>query len=140
MNTFFCSSKGIVLPKFLIVTELYIKLDEHSISTIELSFECSKAFLIKNALEHSKDNSIVEIECSSNLIYNSVTIRNFGSTIPLEEQKNVFKRFYKGSNSNGESVGIGLSLAKSIVEKDGGTISINSSDDITEFIIKYYKD
>ena len=96
--------------------------------------------LIKNALEHSKDNSIVEIECSSNLIYNSVTIRNFGSTIPLEEQKNVFKRFYKGSNSNGESVGIGLSLAKSIVEKDGGTISINSSDDITEFIIKYYKD
>ncbi len=96
--------------------------------------------LIKNALEHSLNDSIVEVECSSNLVYNQITIRNFGSTIPLEEQKNLFERFYKGSNSNSDSIGIGLSLAKSIVEKDNGNIYINSKNDITEFIIKYFKD
>ena len=54
-------------------------------------------------------------------------------------QKKVFKRFYKGENSkNPKSIGIGLSLAKSIIEGQGGEIKIVSEDGIgTTFIISF---
>ena len=57
-----------------------------------------------------------------------------------EEIKNIFKRFYKGNNSFNDSIGIGLSLAKNIIEKDNGLISVKSKkNNGTEFIIKYFK-
>ena len=59
---------------------------------------------------------------------------------PTEEQKNIFKRFYKGSSSSNDSFGIGLSLAKTIINKNNGTITVDSKKGkYTEFIIKYFK-
>ena len=52
----------------------------------------------------------------------------------------IFERFYKGKNSSDNSVGIGLALAKNIIEKDNGMISCNSElGKGTEFVIKYMK-
>jgi signal transduction histidine kinase len=56
-----------------------------------------------------------------------------------EDLPHIFERFYKGKNATNDSVGIGLSLAKSIIEKDNGTISVESSDKGTIFIIKYFR-
>ena len=57
-----------------------------------------------------------------------------------EDLKHIFERFYKGQNSSENSVGIGLALAKNIIEKNNGMISCKSElDKGTEFVIKYMK-
>lgn len=51
----------------------------------------------------------------------------------------IFERFYKGKNSSDDSVGIGLALAKSIIEKQGGYITVSSEiDKGSEFVIKFF--
>lgn len=50
----------------------------------------------------------------------------------------IFERFYKGKNSSTDSIGIGLSLSKTIIEKSNGQISIDSSKSGTKFTIKYF--
>lgn len=61
-------------------------------------------------------------------------------TIIKEDLKHIFERFYKGKNSSENSVGIGLALAKNIIEKNNGMISCKSElDKGTEFVIKYMK-
>ena len=57
-----------------------------------------------------------------------------------EEQKRIFERFFKGKNSDSNNFGIGLSLAKEIINKDNGTIKVDSTLNIgTTFKIRYYK-
>ena len=95
--------------------------------------------IIKNALEHSNIDSNIDIEYVETKVYEKIVIRNYGSTIKEEEQRHLFDRFFKGSNSNSDSVGIGLSLSKNIVDMDNGNIYVESSNNKTEFIIKYFK-
>ena len=96
--------------------------------------------ILKNALEHSNIDSEIDIEYSDNKVYKKILIRNYGSTISEEDQKHLFERFYKGSNSNSDSVGIGLSLSRNIVNMDNGNIYVESDNNKTEFIIKYFKE
>ena len=57
-----------------------------------------------------------------------------------EDQKHIFERFYKGKNANKDSVGIGLALAKTIVEKDNGYITVDSElGKGTTFKVRYLK-
>ncbi len=57
-----------------------------------------------------------------------------------DETLNIFKRFYKGKNSSSDSNGIGLSLAKAIIEKDNGRVLVNSlKGEGTTFSIKCFK-
>lgn len=63
-----------------------------------------------------------------------------GVGIEKEDLKHIFERFYKGKNSTENSVGIGLSLSKNIIEKNNGIILCKSEiGKGTEFIIKYMK-
>ena len=60
--------------------------------------------------------------------------------IDKEDIKHIFERFYKGKNSSENSVGIGLALAKSIIEKDNGYIlCFSKKEEGTTFEIKYMK-
>lgn len=59
--------------------------------------------------------------------------------IDKKDIPHIFERFYKGKNATKDSVGIGLSLAKIIIEKDNGNISVDSSENGTIFTIRYYK-
>ena len=57
-----------------------------------------------------------------------------------EELSNIFKRFYKGKNAGKDSIGIGMSLAKAIIEEDNGIITIESEKEKgTTIIIKYFE-
>lgn len=93
--------------------------------------------IVKNAIEYVKDNKDVYIIYEDKNVYNEIRIINDG-IITDEDKKNIFKRFYK-KNNNGNNFGIGLSLAKEIVEKDNGTIRVECKDNKTIFILKYYK-
>lgn len=95
--------------------------------------------IIKNAIEYSKKQTKIKINVTDNNIYTKIKITNYGNSIDIEEVKNIFKRFYK-NNTSSTSFGIGLNLAKSIIEKDNGIIAVKSIENSeTSFIIKYMK-
>ncbi len=96
--------------------------------------------ILKNSLEHSLKNNNIEIIVENNKLYTSITIKDQGVGISEHDLKHIFERFYKCENSTSSSVGIGLSLAKSIIEHDEGSISVISKVGVgTSFIIKYFK-
>ena len=96
--------------------------------------------IIKNCIEHNKNNGNIFISYEENSLFTKISIKDEGEGIPKEELRHIFERFYKGKNSSENSVGIGLALAKSIIEKNRGMISCKSELGIgTEFIIKYMK-
>lgn len=97
--------------------------------------------LVKNGIEHSGEGGRVYISIIDNPIYTKIVISNTGEPIGDEDLPYIFKRFYKGKKSkNSDSIGIGLALAKSVVEKHGGYIDVSSkpSED-TSFIITFLK-
>ena len=95
--------------------------------------------VLKNCIEHSKDDSTITIDIDSNKIYKQITIKDNGEGIDEKDLPHIFERFYKGKNSSKDSVGIGLALAKTIIEKDNGSINVDSKKGKqTTFVIKYY--
>lgn len=95
--------------------------------------------ILKNCIEHSKENSTITIDIDSNKIYKQITIRDNGEGIDEKDLPHIFERFYKGKNSSKDSVGIGLALAKTIIEKNNGSVKVDSKKGKqTTFIIKYY--
>lgn len=96
--------------------------------------------IVKNCIEYSNESSNIDISYSSNDLFTKITIKDYGKGMSHEDEKHIFERFYKGENSSSDSVGIGLALAKSIVEKDNGYITVDSAiGEGTTFTIKYLK-
>lgn len=96
--------------------------------------------IVKNSLEHSTTNQKVNIDYEDNNFYTKITIKDNGKGMNKSDLKNIFKRFYKGQNASETSIGIGLSLAKTIIEKGDGYITCESKENKgTTFTIKYMK-
>ena len=96
--------------------------------------------IIKNCIEHNKENGTISIKYEENNLFTKISIKDEGIGIEKEDLKHIFERFYKGKNSTENSVGIGLSLSKNIIEKNNGIILCKSEiGKGTEFIIKYMK-
>ena len=94
--------------------------------------------IVKNSIEYSNEGSKIDINFEKNDIFTKLVIRDYGCGMSKKDQKHIFERFYKGSNSSNNSIGIGMSLAKMIIEKDNGNISLESSEEGTKFIINYF--
>ena len=95
--------------------------------------------LLKNAHEHTKENGTIQIVVKENPIYTVITIQDNGEGISKKDLPHIFKRFYK-TNEKSDSIGIGLNMAKMIVEKQNGTISVTSKKNVgTTFTLKFYK-
>ncbi|BCZ45016.1 two-component sensor histidine kinase [Clostridium gelidum] len=83
--------------------------------------------IIKNALEHTKSGNEISISCHNTSVAIIIMIKDNGLGIHSEDFHYIFKRFYRSKFSkNTQGVGIGLTLSKSIVEKHGGTIMVES--------------
>ena len=95
--------------------------------------------ILKNCIEHSKQNTKIDIKYNNNSVYSYITITDYGEGISKEDLPHIFERFYRGKNSSNESIGIGLSLSKTIIESNNGIVSVESNSDKTTFIIKYFK-
>ena len=94
--------------------------------------------ILKNAIEYSYENSKIEINSMQNKIYTKLEIKDFGKGISEEDLPHIFERFYKSKNSLGESAGIGLALAKSIITNANGYITAESTvGNGSKFIIKF---
>ncbi len=96
--------------------------------------------IVKNAIEHTKENTKIMITIEENSVYSQIAIQDQGNGIDEKDIKHIFDRFYKSKNSSDNSFGIGLSLSKSIIEKQNGYIEVDSEEGKgTMFKIKYIK-
>ena len=91
--------------------------------------------IIKNALNREETTKI-KISTNKNPIYTEIIIEDDGGGIKEENFKKIFERFYKSPDSKG--FGIGLAMAKSIVEANNGDISVKNGKDGAIFKIKFY--
>lgn len=82
--------------------------------------------IIKNCIEHTENNGTIKFFSERTNVYNSLFIQDNGCGIAKEDLPHIFERFYHGKNSSSESVGIGLALAKTVLEKEKGDIIVNS--------------
>ena len=84
--------------------------------------------IVKNALEHTENGGHIEVKWSQSPLMTQIEISDDGKGIHPEDLYNIFKRFYRSRfSSDVHGIGLGLPLAKSIVEAHGGTISVTSS-------------
>lgn len=84
--------------------------------------------IIKNALDHTNPGGHICISFERSLAITRILITDDGEGIAPEEIHHIFKRFYRSKNSkDAQGVGLGLSLAKSIVEGQGGFLSVSSN-------------
>lgn len=95
--------------------------------------------ILKNCIEHSSKNTKIDIKYNNNSVYSYITITDYGEGISKEDISHIFERFYRGKNSSNESIGIGLSLSKTIIESNNGIITVESNNNKTTFTIKYFK-
>lgn len=95
--------------------------------------------ILKNCIEHSSENTKIDIKYNNNSVYSYITITDYGEGISKEDIPHIFERFYSGKNSANESIGIGLSLSKTIIESNNGIITVESNNNKTTFTIKYFK-
>ena len=83
--------------------------------------------IVKNALDHTNANGEIVISWKRTPIEISIFIADNGSGIEPEDFHHIFKRFYRSKNSSPtQGIGLGLPLAKSVIEGQGGTISVQS--------------
>jgi Signal transduction histidine kinase len=96
--------------------------------------------LLSNALKYGKGGKKIAIDIgqiNSNKV--RVNIKNDGERIPDEALEQLFERFYRAESSRSQesaSTGLGLAIAKSIVELHSGTITAETSDQWTAFIVE----
>ena len=96
--------------------------------------------IIKNCIEHSAENSKIQISAIQNPLFVQIEIKDNGSGISEEDLPRIFDKFYKGKGASNNSFGIGLSLAKSIIESQNGEIEVESEvSKGSTFRIKLYK-
>ena len=83
--------------------------------------------LVKNALEHTGRGGRILIGWERTALLTNIVVEDNGKGIPPEDIHNIFKRFYRSRFSQDtQGIGLGLPLAKAIVEAHQGTISVTS--------------
>ena len=96
--------------------------------------------ILKNAHEHTPVGGMIIIKITDNPLYTEFLIQDNGTGIEKEDLPHIFERFYKGKNSSSESIGIGLNMSKTIIQKENGTIMVESiKEKGTTFTIRFYK-
>lgn len=94
--------------------------------------------LIDNAINHTKENNKVIVNLINNNKEIILKVKNEGSRIAKKDEEKIFERFYRkdeSRNRNNNRYGLGLSIAKNIVEKHKGIISATTKDNYTIFKI-----
>lgn len=95
--------------------------------------------LVKNALDHTDDGGHIAISWCESPGMMRIHVADDGSGICPEDYHHIFKRFYRSKNSlDTQGIGLGLPLAKSVTEGQGGMITVSSvKGEGTEFTISF---
>ena len=84
--------------------------------------------VMKNCMEHCPGGNLY---CSyeQNPLYTEILIGDDGEGFAIEDIPHLFERFYRGKNASEGGIGIGLALAKEIIERENGTIRAKNKPD-----------
>ena len=82
-----------------------------------------------NAIQHSKNNSLIEIEVIATEKNIAFSVADHGQGISDEDKQYIFDRFYSGdkSHTNKSNFGLGLSIAKELTQMLNGAITITDT-------------
>ena len=94
---------------------------------------------MKNALDHTEKGDTVRIEWRALPSAVQIVVKDNGSGIHPEDLHHIFKRFYRSRFSKDtQGIGLGLPLAKAIIEAHNGTIEVDSELGIgTTFLMNF---
>ena len=93
--------------------------------------------IVKNGIEASEDKGI-KIYLQETNIYQSITIEDFGKGISKDDLKKIYRRFYK-ENKDSKGYGIGLPMAKTIIEKQNGELVYTRGKTSNSFELRFYR-
>jgi len=100
--------------------------DLPTVSGIPLRLQQVMTNLLGNAIKFSPGGSTITISAGHSVSFLQVDVADEGIGIGPQDLPRVFDDFYRGKNTEGEGIGLGLSIAKKIVEAHGGKIWVNS--------------
>lgn len=89
--------------------------------------------LLSNAIKYTQANGRVQVALTKQNNTYTVTVKDSGIGIPRQAMSNLFTKFYRvhgGLNSGSTGTGLGLFIAKSIIERHNGTISVDSQEGV----------
>lgn len=95
--------------------------------------------LLRNAVLYSYPDTEIAITAEVRGSKAVICFRNHGDTIPEEKLARIFEQFYRldaARSSSSGGVGLGLAIARQIVELHGGAIEAGSAKDMIEFTVK----
>lgn len=127
-SRFFESNKKL---KTDIEKEIFIICDENKISQLV-------GILVDNALKYSNKESEIEFSIKKNRDSVVISCSNLSKEFSVADTSMLFERFYRSDNderSEQEGFGLGLSIAKAIIELHSGTIKADYQDEIVNFTI-----
>lgn len=95
--------------------------------------------ILKNAVSYSYENSVIDISAFQQGDNVVITFTNQGDPIPAQKLETIFEKFYRldsARSTNNGGAGLGMAIAKEIVNAHGGTITADSSPEHTVFTVK----
>lgn len=98
------------------------------------------ANILKNCMEYTKVGGTIQVHARETTLYNEIRISDEGPGIAKEDLPHIFQRFYRGKHAGKDSLGIGLYMAKNIIQKSGGTIDAASQPgEGSVFTVRFYR-
>jgi signal transduction histidine kinase len=94
---------------------------------------------VTNAIRYGKEGKKISVVVAREETTVAITVTNYGSPIPPQDLVKIFQRFYRVEKSRSEQTGgsgLGLAIAKNLVERHGGSISVNSNEEDTTFQVR----
>lgn len=96
--------------------------------------------ILKNCMESAGDHGRIEILCEDTPLFAGIRIHDSGPGFDEGELHGLFERFYRGKDTKTSGYGIGLALCKSIITRQGGTVSArNHSEGGAVFFVRFPK-
>ena len=96
--------------------------------------------LMKNCVEHAPAGSAVRCSCRRNALYTEVVLQDAGAGFSPADLDHLFERFYRGEHPSPHSTGLGLAIAKELLERQNALVHAeNAPDGGGRFVVRFYR-